>query len=215
MPIDRRRETKVIAVVFADVSGAGDPADRESVRRSLRRVNRLFQPALAEPLTLTGEDRVDGALTDPAQVPLCISVLRESIAPIELRVGVGIGTVERLGEADATGRGAYSAARQALQSAARDKGLTRYVGSGEAGDVLLGALCRLVDPLIRARTLKQWEAIAAYRELGHQREVAQRLGVTRQSVGDRLSAGHRRAVEEADAAIATYLSHQRRQRVTP
>ena len=34
-----------------------------------------------------------------------------------------------------------------------------------SADVLLGALCRLVDPLIRARTLKQWEAIAAYREL--------------------------------------------------
>jgi len=81
--------------------------------------------------------------------------------------------------------------------------------------VLLGALCRLVDPLIRARTEKQWEAIAAYREFGHQREVAQTLGVTRQSVGDRLTAGHRRAVEEADAAIATYFSYIRRQRSTP
>ena len=79
-------------------------------------------------------------------------------------------------------------------------------------NMLLGALCRLVDPLIRARTLKQWEAIAAYRELGHQRDVAERLGVTRQSVGDRLTAGNRRAVEEADAAIAAYLSYQRRQR---
>ena len=36
--------------------------------------------------------------------------------------------------------------------------------------------------------------------------------MTRQSVGDRLAAGNRRAVEEADAAIATYLSYQRRQR---
>ena len=97
----------------------------------------------------------------------------------------------------------------------RDDGLCRYLGTGDAGDVLLGALCRLVDPLIRARTQKQWEAIAAYRELGHQRDVAERLGVTRQSVGDRLAAGHRRAVEEADVAVATYLSYSRRQRSTP
>ncbi len=211
MPIDKRRETKVIAVVFADVIGVGEAADRETLRRALERVNHLFVPAIAEPFALAGEDRIDGALADPVQAPLCISVLRELIAPLQLRVGVGVGTVDHLRDAGATDRDAYSLARRALQLVIRDNGLTRILGTGDAGDVLLGALCRLVDPLIRARTLKQWEAIAAYRELGHQRAVAERLGVTRQSVGDRLSAGHRRAVEEADAAIATYLSYQRRQ----
>jgi len=212
MPIDKRRETKVIAVVFADVIGAGEAADGAKLRAALTRVNQVFVPAIAEPFALVGEDRVDGALADPAQTPLCVSVIRELIAPLLLRTGVGIGTADPFGGAGATDRDAYSAARHALQLVVRDKGLTRYLGTGDAGDVLLGALCRLVDPLIRARTLKQWEAIAAYRELGHQRAVAERLGVTRQSVGDRLSAGHRRAVEEADAAIAAYLSYQRRQR---
>ncbi len=211
MPIDKRRETKLIAVVFAEVAGAG-AADREKLRGALERVNRLFKPAIAEPFGLSGDDRVDGALVDPAQTPLCLSVLRERLAPRQLRAGVGIGVVAHPRESTATDRDAYSLARRALQLVIRDKGLTRYLGTGDAGDVLLGALCRLVDPLIRARTDKQWEAIAAYRELGHQREVADRLGVTRQSVGDRLSAGNRRAVEEADAAVAAYLSYQRRQR---
>ena len=211
MPIDRRRETKVIAVVFADVPGAG-AADRDKLRGALDRVNHVFLPAIAEPFGLAAEDRLDGALSDPAQTPLCVSVLRELIAPLQLRAGVGIGTVDTLRDATATDRDAYSIARRALQLVVRDKGLTRYLGTGDAGDVLLGALCRLVDPLIRARTIKQWEAIAAYRELGHQRDVAERLGVTRQSVGDRLAAGNRRAVEEADAAVAAYLSYQRRQR---
>ena len=211
MPIDKRRETKVIAVVVADVMDA-DAADRERVRRTLERVNQLFRPAIAEPFGLAGDDRVDGALADPAQTPLCLSVLREQLAPLLVRAGVGIGVVDHLRDSTTTDRDAYTVARRALQFVIRDKGLTRYLGTGDAGDVLLGALCRLVDPLIRARTDKQWEAIAAYRELGHQREVAERLGVTRQSVGDRLSAGNRRAVEEADAAIAAYLSYQRRQR---
>jgi hypothetical protein len=211
MPIDKRRETKVIAVVFAEAVCAG-PADREKLRGALERVNRLFKPAIAEPFGLSGDDRVDGTLADPAQTPLCLSVLRERLAPLQLRAGIGVGTVDHLRDATATDRDAYSVARRALQLVIRDKGLTRYLGTGDAGDVLLGALCRLVDPLIRARTDKQWEAIAAYRELGHQREVAERLGVTRQSVGDRLSAGNRRAVEEADAAVAAYLSYQRRQR---
>jgi hypothetical protein len=211
MPIDKRRETKVIAVVLAEVVDAG-AADRETLRGALERVNQLFKPALAEPFGLFENDRVDGALADPTQTPLCLSVLRERLAPLQLRTGVGVGAVERLRHAARTDRDAYAAARRALQLVIRDDGLTRYLGTGEAGDVLLGAICRLVDPLILARTDKQWEAIAAYRELGHQREVAERLGVTRQSVGDRLSAGNRRAVEEADAAIAAYLSYQRRQR---
>ena len=212
MPIDKRRESRLIAVVFADVLSVDDAARSQLLRPALDRVNHLFAPALAEPFALAGQDRVDGALSDPAQIPLCISVLRESIAPLQLRAGIGIGTVDNLRDATATDRDAYSMARRALQLVVRDHGLSRYLGAGEAADVLLGALCRLVDPLIRARTQKQWEAIAAYRELGHQRDVAEKLGVTRQSVGDRLTAGHRRAVEEADAAIATYLSYIRRQR---
>ena len=211
MPLERRRETKVIAVLFGDLvgSGAETPAAGERLAAGLERINHLFAPAIGEPFAVATGDRVDGVLNDPAQAPLCLSVLRESLAPYQLRMGIGVGTVEP--GRDAAERDAYSLARRALQLAARDNGLTRYLGTGEPGDVLLGALCRLVDPLIRARTLKQWEAIAAYRELGHQRDVAARLGVTRQSVGDRLAAGHRRAVEEADTAIAAYLSYARRQ----
>ena len=76
-------------------------------------------------------------------------------------------------------------------------------------DILLNALCRLLDPLLLERTAKQWQAIAAYRTLGHQRDVARLLGVTRQSVGDRLAADLRAEVEQADAAIAAYLTFLR------
>jgi hypothetical protein len=210
MPIDRRRESKLIAVIYADVSGASDADIGRLLRPALERLNLLFAPAVAEPFALAGAGRVDGALADPAQTPLCISVLRESLAPLQMQVGVGIGTVDHVRDSASDRRDVFAVARRALELAIRDDSLCRYLGTGDAGDVLLGALCRLVDPLIRARTQKQWEAIAAYRELGHQRDVAERLGVTRQSVGDRLAAGHRRAVEEADAAIATYLSYIRR-----
>ena len=215
MPIDKRRESKLIAVLDADVSGAGDADVDRRLRPALERLNQLFAPAVAEPFSATAAGRVEGALADPAQAPLCISVLRESLAPLQLRVGVGIGTVEHVRDSATDGRDVYSLARRALKLAVSDDCLCRYLGTGDAGDVLLGALCRLVAPLIGTRTPKQWEAIAAYRELGNQRDVAERLGVTRQSVGDRLTAGHRRAVEEADAAIATYLSYFRRQHFTP
>ena len=97
-----------------------------------------------------------------------------------------------------------------MRLAERERGVTRYLGCGQAADILLNAICRLLDPLIVERTGKQWEAIAAYRRLGHQRAVAAELGVTRQSVGDRMAAGHRREVQEADAAVAAFLAHVRR-----
>ena len=214
MPLERRRDTNSIAVLFGHLIGPGSrsPDAGPVLVKALERVNRLFAPAIGEPFAVAGDGRVDGVLGDPAQTPLCVSVLRESVAPVLLRFGVGIGTTEHLRDTPGGTRDAYALARDALQLTARDNGLTRYLGTGDAGDVLLGALCRLVDPLIRTRTAKQWEAIAAYRELGHQRDVADRLGVTRQSVGDRLAAGHRRAVEEADAAIATFLSYGRHSR---
>ena len=215
MPITRRRDIRVIAVVLGDllapVDSAAGSLDSSAVRSVLERLNRLFEPALAEPFSVTPEGRIDGVLDDPAQSPLLVSVLREAIAPAAVRVGVGVGLAAPVRTDD----DAYANARQALGLAARDHGLTRYVGAGEAGDVLVSAVCRLVDPLLEARTPKQWEAITAYRELGHQRAVAARLGVTRQSVGDRLAAGHRRAVEDADAAVATYLSYQQHQHVAP
>jgi hypothetical protein len=215
MPIDRRRDPRIIAVLFADAAepqGATDDQATQARRAAADRLNELFAPALAEPFLATAGGRIEGALADPAQAPLCLSVLRETLAPQTVRAGIGIGSVEQVGDAGAAAHDAFAVARRALLLVARDRGLTRYLGTGEAGDVLLGAICRLVDPLILARTPKQWEAIHAYRSLGHQREVAAHLGVTRQSVGDRLNAGHRRAVEEADAAVATFLSHIRRQR---
>jgi hypothetical protein len=199
-------------VICVAVCGADGDAVGRRLRPALERLNLHFAPAIAEPFAATGSDRGDGARADPVQAPLCISVLRESPAPLPLGVGVGIGTLQQMRDAAVEERDVYSVARRALQLAVRADSLCRYLGSGEAGDVLLGALCRLVDPLIRARTPKQWEAIAAYRELGHQRDVAAKLGVTRQSVGDRLAAGHRRGVEDADAAVAVYLSYFRRQR---
>lgn len=216
MPIDRRRDPRIIAVIFADVAeplGTGDDEAALARRAAADRLNEIFAPGLAEPFLSTSGGRIEGALSDPAQAPLCLSVLRETLAPLPVRAGIGIGSVEHVADAGGlAGRDAYAAARKALLLAARDRGLTRYLGTGEAGDVLLGAVCRLVDPLVLARTPKQWEAIHAYRGLGHQREVAAHLGVTRQSVGDRLNAGNRRAVEEADTAIATFLSYLRRQR---
>ena len=44
------------------------------------------------------------------------------------------------------------------------------------------------------------------RALGDRRKAAERLGITRQSLSERLKAGNWRVVEDADATIAAYLA---------
>jgi hypothetical protein len=209
MPIDTRKDPRLVAAVFADVIGSKQLADGELLARALREtaaaLNRDFKPALAEPFAPAAGDEIQGSLSDPAQAPLCVAVLRENLAPLKARVAVAIGAVEASGGR----RDPYVSAAQGLSALKKQRGLTSYLGAGPAADILLNAICRLIDPLIKARTDKQWEAIAAYRRLGHQRAVAEELAVTRQSVGDRLSAGHWRAVEDADAAIAAFLTYVR------
>jgi hypothetical protein len=212
MPIDLRRDPRLIAVVFATVAAPrGSARDSDAAARLAdvsRRVNQMFALALAEPFGPVNGGELQGALADPAQTPLCVSLLREWLAPTPLRVGVGIGAVEP--GTDETGRDPFEQAGLAVRLAERERGVTRYLGCGQAADLLLNAICRLLDPLIVERTQKQWEAIAAYRRLGHQRAVAAELGVTRQSVGDRMTAGHRRETQQADAAIAAFLAQVRR-----
>ena len=212
MPIDLRRDPRLIAVVFASVPAARRSAEPGDFAARLgdasRRVNQMFASALAEPFGPVNGGELQGALSDPTQVPLCVSLLREWLAPTPLRVGIGIGAVEP--GADETSRDPFEQASLAMRLAERERGVTRYLGCGQAADILLNAICRLLDPLIVERTAKQWEAIAAYRRLGHQRAAAAELGVTRQSVGDRMAAGHRRETQQADAAIAAFLAQVRR-----
>jgi len=211
MPIDARREPRIIAFLLAEAVGQRRyerHGAEAGLRDSAQLLNEVFAPALMEPFAVAATGELQGALVDPAQTPLCVSMLRESLAPWQLRVGVGIEALET-GGGD-PGRDPALLARSALEAARRQRGVIRYVGTGTAGDLLINAVCRLVDPLVMERTAQQWEAIAAYRRLGHQGTVAVDLGVTRQSVGDRLSAGHRREVEEADAAVAAYLTYVRR-----
>ena len=217
MPFDQIIESRPIAVIYGDVVGSRLLPDQKALQRSMRaatrRLNEIFAQSLVEPFSVADGDRIEGALTTAIEAPLCISVLRETLAPVAIRVGVGVGTVRPTGVQGSPRKDAFALSRQALEALARDGGLTRYAGSGEAAEVLLTGICRLADPLIAARTAKQWQAIAAFRALGSQHAVAAHLGVTRQSISDRLRAGHRREVEEADVAIATYLSFTHRQRV--
>jgi hypothetical protein len=182
------------ASVCADVIWApslDDPTELvPTLGEAARLLNAAFRPALSAPFTVDYGEEMRGGLSDPVQTPLCVSLLRETLAPVLVRVGVGFDTP----------------AHDALARARREDRLVCYEGTGDAGDLLLNAFSLFVDPLLRERTEEQWGAVAAMRACGVERAAAERLDVGEEELAATLEAAHWHEIEQADAAVAAYLS---------
>jgi len=182
------------ASIYADVIGSrrlDDPAALlPALGETVRRLNHLFAPSIDTPFVVAYDDAIMGALADPVQAPLCLSVMRELLAPLMVRVGVAV---------DGSGEDAFTIAWH-------EDSLVHYSGMGEAADLLLNAFWRLLDPLLRARTPAQWEAAAAVRRHDTRVAAAKNLGISERALAGRLEAGHWRAIEDADATVAAYLA---------
>jgi len=182
------------ARIHADVIGSRRLASPETLPAKLEpavvRLNELFAPALAAPFVVADEDAVLGALTDPVQAPLCVSVLRELVAPLQVRVGVALD----------------GSAEDAFVAAWHEDRLVHYSGTGQAGDLLLNAFCGLFDPLVRARSDAEWEAVRTVRRHATRAAAAAELQIAVEKLEELLGAAHWRQAEDADATVAAYLA---------
>ena len=180
--------------IHADVIGSRTLDDPEGLAAALERavaeLNVLFAPALAAPFAVVETDAVGGALTDAVQAPLCVSVLRELVAPLQVRVGVALD----------------GAAEEAFVAAWHADRLVQYRGVDPAGDLLLNAFCAVVEPLVRARVATEWDAVRTVRRHATPAAAAAELGIGVDELEKRLRAGHWREVEDADATVAAYLA---------
>jgi hypothetical protein len=180
--------------IYADVIGSKQLEVPEALLPALgdtvRRLNQLFAPGIATPFVVAYDDALHGALTDAVQAPLCVSVLRELLAPLQVRVGVAV----------------EGSAEDAFVAAWHADRLVHYSGTGEAGDLLLNAFCGLVDPLVRARGDAEWEAVRTVRRHETRVAAAAELKIGVRELGELLDAAHWQQVEDADATIAAYLA---------
>ncbi len=156
----------------------------------------LVEPALARlsdlptrlPFTRTVGDEFQGVLEDGQSVVDAILVLMRSGT---WHVGLGIGAVEEPLPADPrSARGpAFLAARAAVEQAKREPEHVHVIAPTapeEAEDAAV--VLALLTALRARRTPSGWEAVDLMATSGQQTEVAQRLGVSRQAVGQRLQA---------------------------
>ena len=167
--------------------------DQKASRRTVDRVPDMLRelndavPTLL-PFERTAGDEFQGVLTDPDKV---VEVVLWLVRAGGWSIGVGAGPVQTpLPVSTRAGAGpAFLCARRAVDAAKRRPSRLAVRGAvpPDAGDAqaVLSALAVLVD----RRSEQAWEAISLVGGGRTQAEAAGMLGISRQAVGQRLTAG--------------------------
>jgi hypothetical protein len=160
-------------------------------------LHRLSSVATVLPFTRTVGDEFQGLMDDPLSVVDAMVILMRGE---QWHLGLGIGPVERpLPNDSRRARGpAFLCARAAVNAAKSEPSHLCVVSARESDHEAydVEAVWRLVAAVSRRRSESGWEAVDLVRSGGTQSEVAERLGISRQAVGQRLQAAHW-SVEEA------------------
>jgi hypothetical protein len=182
-------------------------------QRNSRRGSDLVEPALARlravptvrPFERTAGDEFQAVLDDYLSVvEAIIDLMRDG----RWSIGVGVGAVEHpLPPSTRAGRGrAFGHAREAVEAAKRHPQHVAVRGHDESAAEDAAAALGLLAAVIGGRTTAAWEAIDLARAGLAQIEIAAKLGVSRQAVGQRLSAAHWREELEARPMIVRLLA---------
>lgn len=165
-------------------------ADQRASRRGPDLVEdalvRLNARTLLRPFERTAGDEVQGVIEDAVTaLEVALGLLRDG----HWSVGVGAGGVrEPLPASTRAGAGpAFERAREAVEAAKKRVDHIAFVGGGrdaEDADALLSVHAAIVS----SRSEAGWEAVDLVIEEGSQVAVAERLGVSRQAVSQRLRA---------------------------
>lgn len=196
----------VYAAITADIVGSteyykanGKPL-RPRLLEALDKVNRRHADALAVPFAITLGDECQGLVSYPADSPRVVYDLRLQLSPLKCRIGIGIGPiVSELAESTAQMEGlAFALSREALDKTKRAKvRATAYRVENGLVEKTANTIALLTDVIQSRWTGKQWEAVRLYAELGDLAKTGDALGLTLQSVDDRLRPTHWQDVEEA------------------
>jgi hypothetical protein len=170
-------------------------------------LRRLSSVATVLPFTRTIGDEFQGMMEDSVSVVDAILILMRSE---QWHIGLGIGPVERpLPDDSRRARGpAFVCARAAVNAAKTEPSHLCVVAAREddheAYDV--EAVWRLTAALHRRRSEPGWEAVDLVRAGSTQSEVAERLGISRQAVGQRLQAAQWSVEEAVRPTLARLLA---------
>ncbi|MFC7450384.1 hypothetical protein [Rhodococcus daqingensis] len=164
--------------------------DQRGSRRDVDRVAPLLREfadaPLLRPLERTAGDEVQG-VADRAD--LVVDLALELAIRGHWSIGIGIGPVETpLPASTRAGRGpAFEAARDAVDRAKNLPGSIAVTGPDPAAAADAEAALMLVSLLISRRSEQGRDAVTAMREGLTQAQAAERLGISKQAISQRLA----------------------------
>jgi len=170
---------------------------RGSINEKLRSASAAHLDAklIRLPYAVTAGDEFETATARLELIPRIILDLRWRLYPLELRIGVGIGTIQgplRAPVNRAAGP-AFEFARQAItdiRKARKYPTLTVFRSTAADFDDTANLVYGLHDTLLRQTTAKQWETIAAYMAKKRVDYTAKALGVAISTASRNLKRGH-------------------------
>lgn len=209
----------IAAVILCDVMDSrAVPRFKEARDETLGRLSRAHRAEgwIEVPYAVTAWDEFQGLVGEIGVVPRAMWSLITAFHPMQLRIGLGIGTVEAelggaapLNEA-ATGE-AFFRAREALDRV-KDARDPRYDPTAQASagdrslDLFLNTTLHLLSTLVGRATTSQWEIMLAYERAGRQDRVAEALGKAESTVSRALKRAYYWQMIEAVDAMSEFLA---------
>lgn len=186
--------TQTYWAVIGDVVHSRAIAQRHQFQKQLEAVlataNERFPKGLVARWIVTAGDEFQALYDDPWPLPEVVEYMLGELAPVRIRFGIGHGTLATELRPYALGMDGpcFHAARLALVHAKR-RGKVVVVADRHEILSLVSDIWDLAAKVVATRTPAQREAIAAYRRLRNQYEVAEQLGVTQGTISSHLSRG--------------------------
>jgi hypothetical protein len=201
--------------IIGDIVDSRKVKDRQALQdrfaQALDALNREYDACLASNLTVTLGDECQGLLNVHYLWYEVIQRIRQQMAPIPMRFGVGIGEMATHFEKH-TSVGAdgppYWHARKMLDELKSQKGRNNrciLFHSGTAEDLLINALLLGIETIRAARTDKQTAAVRAMARYRSQEAAAQSLGINQSAVSQRLRGARYYEVREMENTLIRYL----------
>lgn len=176
----------MLAVVTIDQRGSRRDIDR--VDQLLVELARDVVAGVVLPFERTIGDEVQGVVDDPELlVELALRCVRSS----HWRVGIGLGAIRTpLPDSTRAASGAaFEHARDAVNRARSARALVAVVGPSPSPSAYAEAVLGTLATVLTRRSAAGWQAIDLIAGGATQTEAAKRLGISKQAVSQRLSAG--------------------------
>lgn len=198
--------------IIGDIIGSRKLEDRQHVQKKFlamaKKANRLYEPEIASPFTVTIGDEFQVLLKCLHITPKIIEHVKREMAPVELVFGVGIGeVVTDINPTLAIGMDgpAFHFARKAIEQAKKKRPKIIYK-SDFAGMGMITSLNYFIESCTERRTKRQKQVLEYLSQNFTQEAIADKLGIKQQSVFDIIKLSYLSEIEDAKRTISLYLN---------